>query len=111
MHARVVQVLASNGFTARYDWEGVYAAASSRMPRDVRGRTLPVRFAIVDKRPLPKNATRGPYRVGVSLQVGLDDTLSPTVLPCQGSALAGLCSGGRVCHVAGRGAGGDECWG
>jgi hypothetical protein len=71
-HARAcvcAQVLASNGFAARWDWEGIYAVASSRTPRDVRGRTLPVRFAIVDKRPLPGNATRGPYRVGVSLQV------------------------------------------
>ena len=64
-----MQVLARSGFAARHDWEGVYATADARTPRDVAGRTLPVRFTIIDRRPLPGNATRGPYSVAVSLQV------------------------------------------
>ena len=67
-----LQVLGRSGFTARYDWEGVYALASSRQPRDVRGRTLSVRFEIVDKRlrsGTAFNSSRGPYTVSVSLQV------------------------------------------
>jgi hypothetical protein len=74
----VVQVLARDEFTARYDWEGVYAVASSRVPRDVRGQKLSVRFEIIDKRPpiirpdsAAHNTSRGPYRVSVALQVGL----------------------------------------
>jgi hypothetical protein len=69
-------VLEHSGFVARYDWEGVYAVASSRAPRDVRGQTLAVRFQIIDKRPRnalsgspSQNATRGPYSVAVKLQV------------------------------------------
>ena len=73
-----MQVLGRSGFTARYDWEGVYALASSRQPRDVRGRTLSVRFEIVDKRlrsgsasSAAFNSSRGPYTVSVALQVCL----------------------------------------
>lgn len=70
------QVLGHNGFVARHDWEGVYAVASSRAPRDVRGQTLAVRFEIIDKRPRggpggARNASRGPYSVAVRLQVGI----------------------------------------
>ena len=67
-----MQVLGQSGFTARYDWEGVYALASSRQPRDVRGRMLSVRFEIIDKRLRSGsafNSSRGPYSVSVSLQV------------------------------------------
>jgi len=73
------QVLGRSGFTARYDWEGVYALASSRQPRDVRGQTLSIRFEIIDKRlrsgapgSAAYNSTRGPYTVSVSLQVRYD---------------------------------------
>ena len=60
--------------------QGVFATDDARAPRDVRGHTLPVRFEIVDKRPLPpaqgavhgdtaQAQRRGPYSVAVSLQV------------------------------------------
>ncbi len=69
----VGQVLEHSGLVARYDWEGVYAVASSRVPRDVRGQALAVRFEIVDKRPRAalgaRNITKGPYSVAVKLQV------------------------------------------
>ena len=75
----LMQVLGRSGFTARYDWEGVYALASSRQPRDVRGRMLSVRFEIIDKRlhsgsasSAAVNSSRGPYTVSVSLQVCFD---------------------------------------
>ena len=75
----MVQVLEHSGFVARYDWEGVYAVAASRAPRDVRGQTLAVRFQIIDKRPRStvggRNATGGPYNVAVRLQVR-------TAIPC-----------------------------
>ena len=70
--AVLLQVLGRSGFTARYDWEGVYALASSRQARDVRGRTLSVRFEVIDKRlrsGTAFNSSRGPYTVSVSLQV------------------------------------------
>ena len=72
-------MLERSGFTARYDWEGIYAVASSRTPRDVRGQKLSVRFEIIDKRPALKgigsvgrNASRGPYKVSVALQVAIN---------------------------------------
>ncbi|CAL8462321.1 g1854 [Coccomyxa elongata] len=75
------QVLEHSGLVARYDWEGVYAVASSRVPRDVRGQTLAVRFEIIDKRPRTalggspsRNITKGPYSVAVKLQgVGIEE--------------------------------------
>ena len=60
-------MLARSGFTARYDWAGIYATAESRAPRDVRGRTLAVRFEIVDKRPLAADGRQrdpGPLQRG-----------------------------------------------
>lgn len=75
---------------ARVNTRGVYATKSSRAARDVRGKTLPVRFEIVDSRvtPVDPEAARegraaeappvgaipaGPYTVSVSLRgVGLD---------------------------------------
>lgn len=69
-------MLEHSGLVARYDWEGVYAVASSRVPRDVRGQTLAVRFEIIDKRPrtalggsTSRNIKKGPYSVAVKLQV------------------------------------------
>lgn len=57
------------GFTARWNWEGIYATALSRVPRDVRGEAVPVRFTIIDKRPaLPGGKQHGPYKVSVTLQ-------------------------------------------
>lgn len=69
----------------RWDWEGVYATAATRIPRDVRGHTLPIKLVVLDKRQPLANRTdqlaaraaanglargRGPYRVSVLLQVG-----------------------------------------
>jgi hypothetical protein len=63
------------GCTARWGWQGVHATRESRLPRDVRGDAVPVRFAVVDRRPaLPGGARRGPYKVSVTLQgVGAKD--------------------------------------
>eukprot|EP00887_Chlorella_sp_A99_P003269 scaffold9.g3269.t1 len=79
------QVPNGNNFAAKWNWEGVYATAGSRMPRDVRGQHLPIRFTVVDRRPPLPNATvpvkgkkgmkkrktksggRGPYKVSVLL--------------------------------------------
>ncbi|EIE24136.1 integrin alpha N-terminal domain-containing protein [Coccomyxa subellipsoidea C-169] len=88
------QVLEHSGFVARYNWEGVYAVAASRAPRDVRGQTLAVRFQIIDKRPRStvggRNATGGPYNVAVRLQgVGVEEmkagdqpVIGTTSVPC-----------------------------
>jgi hypothetical protein len=62
------QVLGSNGFVARWNWEGIYATAGTRIPRDVRGLHLPVRFTILDKRP-GSNSTKVSYSITVTLQV------------------------------------------
>ena len=57
------------GFSARWNWEGVYTTATSRVPRDVRGEAVPVRFTIVDNRPpLPGGKSHGPYKISVTLQ-------------------------------------------
>ena len=40
--------------TSRWNWEGIYATATSRIPRDVRGVAVPVRFTIMDRRPILK---------------------------------------------------------
>ena len=69
-----------NNRLSRWGMQGVFATDDARAPRDVRGQTLPVRFEIVDKRPLPpaqgavhgdtaQAQRRGPYSVAVSLQV------------------------------------------
>ena len=34
----LVQIPHGNGFAARWGWEGVYAIADTRVPRDVRGQ-------------------------------------------------------------------------
>jgi len=63
------------GFSARWNWEGVYVTAMTRLPRDVRGEAVPVRFAVVDNRPALRNGKkRGPYTVLVSLHgVGIKE--------------------------------------
>ena len=77
-----MQVHGRNGRLGRYGMQGVFANEAMRAPRDVRGQSLPVRFEIVDKRPLPPShgavhgdtaqaPARGPYTVAVSLQVRL----------------------------------------
>ena len=61
--------LGAAGFVARWNWEGVYVTATSRVPRDVRGEAVPVRFTIIDKRPpLPGGKPHGPYKISVTLQ-------------------------------------------
>jgi hypothetical protein len=58
---------------ARWNWEGVYTMADSRVPRDVRGEYVPVRFKVVDRRP-KVNGKKGPYKVSATLQgVGVKD--------------------------------------
>ena len=77
-----------NNRLARFGMQGVFAGGAMRAARDVRGQTLPVRFEILDKRPLPpahgavhgataQAPARGPYTVAVSLQVRLASTLRP----------------------------------
>lgn len=63
-----------NCFVARPGYQAIAADAASRAPRDVRGRDLTVRFAVVDGRPNgtvaaggAQAAARGPYRVSVTL--------------------------------------------
>ena len=74
------QVHGRNNRLSRWGMQGVFATDDARAPRDVRGHTLPVRFEIVDRRPLPpaqgavhgdtaQAQRRGPYTVAVSLQV------------------------------------------
>ena len=83
---------------ARLNTRGVFATAASRAPRDVRGKTLPVRFEIVDSRvsAVEQEAARegqppaappagappvGPYIVSVSLRVTA--RASPPLLPAK----------------------------
>lgn len=57
------------GFVAKWDWEGIYATAASRVPRDVRGEAVQVRVTVVDKRPpLIGGKLHGPYKISVALQ-------------------------------------------
>lgn len=75
------QVHGVNCFTARWNWQGIAATAESRVPRDVAGQRLKVRFEIVDRRfgvlagPVkegevdPNRVQRGPYTVYLTLQV------------------------------------------
>ena len=77
----VLQVHSVNCFTARWNWQGIAATADSRVPRDVAGQRLKIRFEIVDKRfgvlagPVkedqvdPNRVQRGPYTVFLTLQV------------------------------------------
>jgi len=80
-----LQVHGRNNRLSRWGMQGVFATDDARAPRDVRGHTLPVRFEIVDKRPLPpaqgavhgdtaQAQRRGPYTVAVSLQVRASNT-------------------------------------
>jgi hypothetical protein len=57
------------GCTARWRWEGVWADAASRTPRDVRGAAVAVRFEVLDRRPLSDlpGVKRGPYKISVTL--------------------------------------------
>jgi hypothetical protein len=66
-----------NCFVSRPGYEGIAADPASRAPRDVRGRDFTVRFDVVDTRPNGTmmtgaqggggGASRGPYRVSVTL--------------------------------------------
>lgn len=57
------------GFVAKWNWEGIYVTAASRVPRDVRGEAVQVRVTVVDKRPLLTGGKlHGPYRISVALQ-------------------------------------------
>lgn len=75
------QVHGVNCFTARWNWQGIAATAETRVPRDVAGQRLKIRFEIVDRRfgvlagPVkegevdPNRVQRGPYTVYLTLQV------------------------------------------
>lgn len=39
-------------YVARWNWAGIYAVAGTRIPRDVRGSHVQIRFTVMDKRPL-----------------------------------------------------------
>lgn len=73
------QSFGANGLVARHDYYGAYAAADSRVPRDVAGDKLQVRVVVVDKRPIlakgmPAGTHGGPYNVTVMLKgVGVED--------------------------------------
>ena len=57
------------GFIAKWNWEGIYVTAASRVPRDVRGESVQVRVTVVDKRPpLSGGKLHGPYKISVALQ-------------------------------------------
>ena len=76
-----LQVHGVNCFTARWNWQGIAATADTRVPRDVAGQRLKIRFEIVDRRygvlagPVkegevdPNRVQRGPYTVYLTLQV------------------------------------------
>lgn len=82
-----MQVHSVNCFTARWNWQGIAATADSRVPRDVAGQRVKVRFEIVDRRfgvlagPVkedqvdPNRVQRGPYTVFLTLQVAYCDSL------------------------------------
>lgn len=78
---------------SRWNWEGVYTMADSRVPRDVRGEFVPVRFKVVDNRPkLGGKTSRGPYKISATLLgvgvkemntgerpvIGMSDTVNTT---------------------------------
>ena len=75
------QVHGANCFTARWNWQGIAATAETRIPRDVAGQRLKVRFEIIDRRfgvlagPVkegevdPNRVQRGPYTVYLTLKV------------------------------------------
>ncbi|KAF5841733.1 hypothetical protein DUNSADRAFT_11513 [Dunaliella salina] len=74
------QVLGPNGMLARHDLVGVYATASSRMPRDVAGDKLEVQITLIDKRAVfASNGTwvgikGGPYNISIILKgVGIHE--------------------------------------
>lgn len=82
-NAQTLQVHGRNNHVSRLNTRGVFATPASRAARDVRGKTLPVRFEIVDSRvaaadaaaadsgrALAEQPAHGPYTVSVSLQVG-----------------------------------------
>ncbi|KAK9815165.1 hypothetical protein WJX73_009335 [Symbiochloris irregularis] len=63
-----------SSFVARSGWVGLAATADARAPRDIRGRTLPVRFDITDRRPAPLSNVSAGYKVAVKLEgVGASD--------------------------------------
>lgn len=42
--------LSESSYVTRWNWAGIYASAGSRIPRDVRGANIQVRFTVMDKR-------------------------------------------------------------
>ena len=59
----------TSGFVTKWNWEGIYATAASRVPRDVRGEAVQVRVTVVDNRPpLIGGKLHGPYKISVALQ-------------------------------------------
>lgn len=62
------------GYATGWNWAGIYAVAGARIPRDVRGATVQVRFTVMDKRPSQisnvsrtNSKTKPSYHVSVTL--------------------------------------------
>lgn len=87
-----VQVNGLSGFTSKLSSFSVAGTADSRQPRDVRGRTLNVRFEIKDPAFASGNLSAGPYNAVIALRVN-STQLSSRCLQCI-STLHGL-SGGK----------------
>ena len=64
-----VQVNGLSGFTSKLSSFSVAGTADSRQPRDVRGRTLNVRFEIKDPAFASGNLSSGPYNAVIALRV------------------------------------------
>lgn len=63
--------LGTGSCTARWNWQGVYVTATSRIARDVRGDAVPVRFTIMDRRRRGGDASLSKgnqYKVSATLQ-------------------------------------------
>jgi hypothetical protein len=54
-------------YVSRWNWAGVYADAGSRVPRDVRGSDVQIRFTVMDKRPILYSSTKNSYKVTATL--------------------------------------------
>ena len=80
------QVLSRNGFTARWEYQGIAILPHSRGFRDIGGDAMQIQFEIIDRRPRMNSSESRKYSVDVSAE-------SSQVLGSHSLAA-------RACHVS-----------
>lgn len=77
-----VQVQGMSGFTSKLGAFSVKGTADARQPRDVRGRSLNVRFEIRDPGFVEGNSSAAPYHTTIAFRVSFQPYENAKTLSC-----------------------------